>query len=67
MADQFSHYFVLPYVCAFLTINGNAKGTVSFQKIQSDLAAGTKAAKLHLCMYFVFYTQTCFYMHNPMS
>ena len=23
MADQFSHYFVLPYVCAFLTINGN--------------------------------------------
>ncbi len=29
MADQFSHYFVLPYVCAFLTINGNAKGTVA--------------------------------------
>ncbi len=23
MADQFFHYFVLSYVCAFLTINGN--------------------------------------------
>ncbi len=23
MADQFSRYFVLSYICAFLTINGN--------------------------------------------